>query len=1533
MNAEHNDDILPEDIPLELAKELLKVDDEQMAIWLRGAKLKLVEGSNGSIVERASLFALLQVLDGQRSGEPKPFPIVAIGASAGGLEAMFDFVGALEPDLGMAYVYISHLDPDHESLLPQLLEKRTPLPIHTVVDGLRIRPNNIYVIPPNANMGIVDGVLTLRKPRSLSKKGFHPVNEFMVALAEAYQMNAVGVILSGTATDGSLGMKAIKAGGGWTFAQDDSAKFMDMPRHAQEAVAVDFVMPPAAIAAQLGILRKHPVAEVASQNLEASTAQGLKDILGLLHMRTGVDFTQYKRATIMRRILRRLVLHKLLDYESYAKLLKEQPRETDALFEDLLINVTSFFREGRFHESLKLRILPQLVKEREGSHTLRIWVAGCSSGEEAVSIAITVLEFYRSIERPPMVQIFATDLDPVMVEKARIGIYGKAAMESVSSTIKSRYFTKVEAGYQVIKAIRDLCVFAQHDLLKDPPFSRMDLISCQNVLIYFNNAAQRKVLHNFHYALLPDGYLALGRSESVNAAGDLFTSGVNEDKVYSKRSGKATVHFSTIGTMNGPAGQRDHEQSSHAGISRTKGNDLDMEAERLLLHRHVPASMVVDQHLDVVRFRGYTATYLAPQSGKASLNLLKLVREDLVFELRALFHKVKEDQVPVSRSGLEIEVDGMTRSVSIEIAPMRSELGAEHFLVVFLDESGIAERSRPVPISGQEGDPDIKDRRIAMLEREVREVREQMRLLLEEAEGKSEQLQTAHEEMLSSNEELQSMNEELETSKEELQSTNEELSTINDELIQRQDELRQSRDYAEGIISTISTPLVVLNSSLRVRRANAAFYKAFRTTKEATEGVLLHELGNRQWDVPKLRGELLDVLHHGSDMQALEVKHDHAGEDERIFLLSARRIVHLGPKQRILVTLEDITEERRSNNALLNLAAIVTNSSDAILSLDLKGRVLSWNPGAEQLYGWTARDMVGQSIERLLPSDRAGEVPGLLQRVGAGERVHFFETERLHRDGHRIEVSLTVSPVRSSTGEVIGISKIERDITSAKAIAASLMESERRFHLLTDNMDQLAWISNDDGSEYWFNGRWSDFTGLSKDEIALNLKSLHHPDHYERVQKIMATFAQSAEPWECTFPLKRSDGEYRWMLARALPQMDTTGKGLHWFGTCTDITDMMKAEEALQEADHRKDVFLATLAHELRNPMAPLRSGLEVLQTIKGDEVFERTRSIMKRQVDHLARLVEDLLDLGRINTGSLKLRRETMDPKKALQDAAEAIEPMMRAKSQVLTLNMPEEPFHINGDPVRITQVFSNLLHNASKFTPQGGHIELDFSVDGGSVSIHVNDSGIGIPAEQRGHVFEMFSQVDPEERAKTGGGLGIGLHLVKRLVEMHEGTVSVSDGAEGKGSRFTVALPLVKRAIASKGPSVAQHGMIKDAKVLLVDDNKDSAMMLSMLLRAKGALVEVAFSGEQGLKMGEVFLPDTVFMDIGMPGMDGFETCRRMRATTWGEAARIIALSGWGQVEDKRKSKAAGFDAHLVKPVERSTLFGAFRAAKAEH
>ncbi len=722
---------------------------------------------------------------------------------------------------------------------------------------------------------------------------------------------------------------------------------------------------------------------------------------------------------------------------------------------------------------------------------------------------------------------------------------------------------------------------------------------------------------------------------------------------------------------------------------------------------------------------------------------------------------------------------------------------------------------------------------------------------------------------------------------------------------------------ATAVLDLINVPLVVLGAGLKILHANPAFLRAFSTEGAGVKGRPLLALG--RWHGLGMSDALERVLSEDEPLHGLDIYQVCTTAGQRLFHVSA---VPLEGTRNMLVTLEDITERQNALDTF-QLAAIVANSSDAILSLDLAGRVTSWNGGAERLFGWTEAEMRGHTLDRLMPPEHEGEVERLIGRVRQGEHIHFYETRRMHKDGRVLDVSLTVSPMLAANGEVVGISKIERDISAIRQTEASLKESRQRFAMLADNMDQLAWIANADSTQYWTNHRWTEFTGIPSSDLTFRRKEIHHPDHYERVSRQIAAFTAKREPWESTFPLRRHDGVYRWMLARAMPALDPDGKDFHWFGTCTDITDMMKAEEALLEADRKKDEFLATLAHELRNPMAPLRTGLDLLQTMPGDADFVHTRKVMKRQVDHLARLVEDLLELSRINTGSFKLHPVPMDPVESMHEAMETTEPLIRAKRQELVVRRSPASAFINGDPIRITQVFSNLLHNASKFTPKGGMLTTSWEVDDKWIIFNVMDNGVGIPESERQHVFDMFAQIGQEEKAKAGGGLGIGLHLVKRLVGMHGGEVAVKSGEFGVGSIFSVKLPVISAKPKPVDRTVQTGSAIKGKRILLVDDNKDSAVMLSMLLKGKGAEVEVAYSGEQGMKMGDVFRPAIVLMDIGMPGMDGYQACKAMRLTDWGANIRLVALSGWGQAGDKARSKEAGFDDHLVKPVGREVLF----------
>jgi two-component system CheB/CheR fusion protein len=839
----------------------------------------------------------------------KHFPIVAIGASAGGLEAMSELLQHLPSDTGMAYVYIQHTDPSHKDMLSSILSKNTSMKVMEAKHLLPIEKDHLYIIPANKDISITDGMLTLntRSDKPAMKK---PIDYFFTTLAEKQKDGAIGILLSGSASDGTVGLRAIKSAGGLTFAQDETAKFQSMPKSAIVEDVVDMVLPPKEIAKELQRLgRQADVIHIAMQNnaeeLLDDKDEDLTSIIQLLKKSTSVDFTHYKMNTIKRRIIRRMLLHKVESIHEYLQFLKQHTAEVTVLYQDLLINVTTFFRDPDAMEYMKKTLFPRLVKNASSHDPLRIWVPACSTGEEAYSIAMILMEVLGDRAVNTAIQIFATDLSELAIAKARMGLYSPTEVAEIAPKRLQRFFTRVDGSYRIVKSVRDLCVFAPHNIFKDPPFSRLDFISCCNLMIYLDTLLQKKILATFHYALNTEGYLMLGKSETIGAAAQLFTQLEKKYKIYSR---KKEVPSKAVFEMNYrlPEPDRIDRDNLRKPLTKESANtaDLDKTVDNILLTKYVPASVVVNQELEILQFRGSIGLFLEPSPGKASLSLLKMARPGLAFELRNAIHKTNKSWQPMKKSGLEMNSNGQGHQVAIEVLPLKADSEERLFLVIF-------DLVRTSPATDHK--PFTKDKMVKQLQDELNSVKEDMRSIIEEQEASNEELQSANEEIVSSNEELQSINEELETSKEEVESTNEELMTINTELQVRNEQLAESYEYAEAVFATIREAVIVLDQDFRVKSANRAFYKIFNAKEETTEGMLIYELGNRQWDIPGLRSLLEDVLRHNPQVNGYEIEHEFPQIGKKIMLLNARRIVQkIHRQQMILLAIEDITEHRNA---------------------------------------------------------------------------------------------------------------------------------------------------------------------------------------------------------------------------------------------------------------------------------------------------------------------------------------------------------------------------------------------------------------------------------------------------------------------------------------------------------------------------------------------------------------------------------------------------------------------------------------------
>ncbi len=676
--------------------------------------------------------------------------IVGVGASAGGLEAFSSMIRALPSTPGFAIVLVQHLAPQHESALPTLLASYTSMPVVQVTEGMRVEVDHLFVIPPNVQMALTDGHFHL-KPRPEDRSQYTPIDSFLTSLAEHAQSRAVGVILSGTASDGARGIREVKAAGGITFAQKpDTAKYDGMPRAAIATGMVDIVLSPPDIAVKLTQIATHPyVRELVVRSGDELRVRDdqLRRIFDLLRPASGIDFRHYKLPTIKRRLLRRMALHRLTDVQHYIRLLEQTPDEIRALYQDLLIHVTRFFREPESFKAFAEQIFPTIIDHRREQQPIRAWVSGCATGEEAYSLAISLLDYVHARQLHLGIQIFATDVSDMAIEHARAGLYPASIEADVSPDILRRFFTKVDGSYRVSKAVRDLCVFARQDLTKDPPFSRLDLILCRNVLIYMDVVLQQRLISVFHYALNRDGFLVLGQAETVGSQVGLFNLTDKGFRIYRKKtSARAPMPVSVEYAAPRAANKRlppDVAPSEKA---------LQGEVSRIIFERYAPPGVVVDSDMQIIQFRGQTGAYLEPAPGEASLNLLKMSREGLLYGLRTALHSARKSKAPVRKVGLRVKSARGWKPVDLDIVPLNSS-GRPHYLVLFQDPERRKGETVEAPSETRAATkpsprPRERQAQLALLERELAASREYLQSIIQELEAANEELQSANEEIL-----------------------------------------------------------------------------------------------------------------------------------------------------------------------------------------------------------------------------------------------------------------------------------------------------------------------------------------------------------------------------------------------------------------------------------------------------------------------------------------------------------------------------------------------------------------------------------------------------------------------------------------------------------------------------------------------------------------------------------------------------------------------------------------------------------------
>jgi two-component system CheB/CheR fusion protein len=983
---------------------------------------------------------------------PKGVRMVGLGASAGGLEAIKQFFGRMATNSSMAFVVVQHLDPEYPSMLQALLASCTTMPVLETASGMTAEANHVYLIPSDSDLYIERGVFELR-PRQLTGRLHLPIDTFFRSMAEDCHECGIGVVLSGSGADGSEGLRTIKAEGGIAFAQaPDSAKYRSMPESAIATGVVDFCGTPEEIADELSRLHQFSDAEPhlsAEQAPDVESSDKMLDaVFEVLRVRASTDFSGYKRTTAMRRIGRRMALRHVQKMGQYLKALQDDPDEAKALARDMLIHVTSFFRDAKAFAALKDQALSELVKRKADGESVRLWVPGCSTGEEAYSLAISLIESFDAQGKHVILKVFGTDLSEETVETARRGRYTEEALVDVSTDHVARFFERDERGYRIAQRVRDACVFVRHDLTRDPPFAKLDLISCRNVLIYFDADLQRRLIPMLHYCLNPHGYLFLGQSETIAGFSDIFAPLDKGRRIFVK-TGRTPPH-------EYPTPRDSDLQSKKVAegplVRPRLGRDVFRQADHFLLARYAPAAVVIDERLEILEFRGRTGDFLEPPPGQPQSNLLRMARDGLIGHLHEVIARAKSQHTSARRPGVRVETASQVRIIDIEVVPLAGgpDGGERHYLVLFEEgrSGALPERPAAVPPTPSPESQEDAER----LKMELVSTKDYLQSLLSEHQGIMDALAATNDELLAANEELQSTNEELQSAKEELQSTNEELSTVNDQLRSRNLELDEIASDLANVLASVEIPVIIVDLEHRVRR--------FTPTAKTIASCFPEDIG-RSIDDIKLKvtveniGALITEVIHGLVAKEWDVE----GIDGRWFRMQVRP--YYAPGNRLdgaVLAFVDVSTLRQARTDAETARDYATSIVEAVVSalvvVDSRMLIVSANAAFMRIFGVSAPTAIGKSIldiDASLSSALCHRVPATTAKDGSFVEEIVAET----RDGRRVLVMTgrSIAPLASDPFLLVSMDDVT-DLRALEAERANLLESEKQSRLSAERANR-----------------------------------------------------------------------------------------------------------------------------------------------------------------------------------------------------------------------------------------------------------------------------------------------------------------------------------------------------------------------------------------------------------------------------------------------------------------------------------------------
>jgi len=1369
--------------------------------------------------------------------------VVGIGASAGGLDALERFFDHLPKDTGMAFVVIQHLSPDFKSLMDELLARHTELPIHPVEDGMPVEPDSIYLIPPRKEMIVSDGRLLL-SDRERQQELTLPIDLFFRSLAQDFGRRAVAIVLSGGGTDGSRGIRDVDRAGGVVIVQDPAtAQFDGMPRTAREVGVATWIGAPEEMPRMLLEHARNRGTGHATAQANAEPSKGLEAVYRMLEAEFGIDFTHYKPSTVTRRIERRVTLARSSNLEEYVARLRDERDELDVLYRDLLIGVTRFFRDPLAFDVLERVVLPELLRREPRDEPLRFWVAGCATGEEAYSLAIVLRELMSRLgER--RVQIFATDVHRESIERASRGIYDAEALANVSKERVTRYFLRMGDAYQVVADLRQMVVFAQHNVIKNAPFTRVDFVTCRNLLIYLQPAVQQKVLSLFHFALRRGGVLFLGPSETAGAVAREFDVVDKHWRLYRKQTDARLP----VDVRNAPAAlmQFDARPGPHPFVGTGGSAGARYSLAQLLgtydalLDDVMPPSLLVSERGELVHAFAGGSRFLQLRDGRQDLNVLDIVDGELRMVLVGGLKRATNEPTAIVFRGVRIPgaatKDQELHKVTIRRIRPRGG-GGPHLLVSF--ECAENTPLRAASSSTKEVDLDqVSREQLRDLEAELSYTKENLQAAIEE-------LETSNEELQSSNEELQSSNEELQSTNEELQSVNEELYTVNAEYQRKIGELTELANDMDNLLASTEIGTVFLDRQLKIRKYTPGIAETFN--------LLPHDVGRpietftHKMDHPELVEDLKRVLSEGEPIER-ELR-GVRGKSMFVRILPYRA---KGTVDGVVLNVIDVSGLKAAEDALFHerylLNSLLATVPDAIDFKDLNGRFIRVNRAmADRLGVEDPANAEGKTAFELADRELALSMRNDDEAVLRSGEAQYY---RLERRG--VGCGSSPAPPASEQHDPVG----------------QLLEHRPR---------------------------WSPTAA--------------------------------------------------WDLVTRLPLRDAQERIVGIITIRRDVTEQKNAEEDIRRAVVRRDQFLAMLSHELRNPLGAIVSATALLRGEPGlvapiraedgaagaEPRTARCLAILERQSQQMARLLDDLLEASRVTQDRVELKKQVVALDQVIRDAVQAVRGQLDARDIVLSVELDPRPALMDGDPARLQQIVVNLLSNSAKYTPPGGHVHVKMERDDGAAVVRVTDDGAGIPVDMLESVFDLFVQ-SRRTLDRAAGGLGVGLTLARALTRLHGGTVTAHSEGEGKGSEFVLRMPLLDDAraaevasgdrlqstVSAAVPCVLSRG----GTVVIVEDNADSREMLSVLLEMSGFTCRSADNGSAALRIIDEVRPDMAILDVGLPEMNGFELAQRIRRVHPPGQMCLIALTGYGQPADRAMALEAGFDAHVVKPVQPEAL-----------